>query len=128
MVTVAQFRQDFPEFADATAYPDGNVQFWLTFASNLINVDRWGNLADMGVELLTAHNLVLWKRASIAASKGGLPGLSTGVTSSKAVADVSVGYDTAVASVKDGGNYNLTDYGTRYLDLVSMMGAGGLQL
>lgn len=128
MVDVAQFRQDFPEFAETTAYPDANVNFWLTVATQLINVDRWVGLADLGIELLTAHNLVLWKRAQIASSKGGVPGLSTGVTSSKAVADVSVGYDTAVASVKDGGNYNLTDYGTRYLDLVSMMGAGGLQL
>ncbi len=128
MVDVAQFRQDFPEFADTTAYPDANVNFWLTVAAQLINVDRWAGLADLGIELLTAHNLVLWKRAQNASSKGGVPGLSTGVTSSKAVADVSVGYDTAVASVKDGGNFNLTDYGTRYLDLVSMMGAGGLQL
>jgi len=128
VVDVAQFRQDFPEFAETTAYPDANVNFWLTVATQLINVDRWVGLADLGIELLTAHNLVLWKRAQIASSKGGVPGLSTGVTSSKAVADVSVGYDTAVASVKDGGNYNLTDYGTRYLDLVSMMGAGGLQL
>jgi len=128
VVTVAQFRQDFAEFGDATAYPDSSVQFWLTFAAQLINVDRWGSMADMGVELLTAHNLVLWKRSQIAASKGGLPGVSTGVTASKAVADVSVSYDTTVGAVKDGGNYNLTDYGTRYLDLVWMFGAGGVQL
>lgn len=127
MVDANQFRQDFPEFSDSTAYPDAQISFWLGIASQLINIGRWGGLADLGIELLAAHNLVLWKRAQIAASKGGLPGISTGVTASKAVADVSVGYDTNVASVEGGGNFNLTDYGTRYLEYVSLFGAGGIQ-
>lgn len=127
MVDVAQFRQDFPEFGDIAAYPDATVTLWLGVASKLINIDRWGDLAPIGTELLTAHYLVLWKQTQISASRGGVPGLASGVTSSKAVADVSVGYDTSIASVEGGGNFNLTTYGTRYLDLVAMFGAGGIQ-
>jgi hypothetical protein len=128
MTDAAKFRTDFPEFSDSTAYPDSQVTFWIGIATRLINADRWGDLTDFGIELLVAHNLVLWKQASKAAAGGGVPGLASGVTASKAVADVSVGYDTSVASVEDGGNYNLTTYGTRYLEFVSLFGAGGIQL
>jgi hypothetical protein len=127
MVDAAKFRTDFPEFSDTTAYPDAQVNFWIGIASKLVNACRWGELTDFGIELLVAHNLVLWKQSSKSAAGGGVPGLAIGVTASKAVADVSVSYDTSVASVEGGGNYNLTTYGTRYLEYVLLFGAGGVQ-
>ncbi|HAU75936.1 MAG TPA: DUF4054 domain-containing protein [Agrobacterium sp.] len=128
MADAAGFRTAFPEFSDTNAYPDATVNLWLGYAQNLVNLDRWGTLYDLGVYLLTAHNLVIWKKDSKAASVGGIPGSSSGVQSSKAVDGVSVSYDTTVATVEGAGNLNLTTYGTRFADLRDMFGAGGFQL
>ncbi len=122
------FRTIFPEFLDTTAYPDASVTFWLGIAANFINVDRWGTLADLGTALFTAHYLSVGRQAAKSGAAGGTPGAATGIATSKSVADVSVSYDAALASVKDGGHWNLTTYGTRYLELVGMFGAGGVQL
>ncbi|WP_370639506.1 DUF4054 domain-containing protein [Cupriavidus sp. DB3] len=70
MVDVAQFRQDFPEFSDTTKYPDSAVQFWLTVSVSLVNPCRWGVLTDQGIELCTAHHLVLAARDEQAAAVG----------------------------------------------------------
>ncbi len=59
-LTVAQFRTDFPEFADKSIYSDASVTTWLNVALALLkNTDRWGALLTTGQELATAHYLVL---------------------------------------------------------------------
>lgn len=127
-MTADQFREDFPEFADKAKYPDPTVEFWLTVSASLVNPCRWGVLTDQGIELCTAHHLVLGARDEQAASVGGIPGQMTGPLSSKAVDKVSASYDTGAATIDDGGFWNLTTYGVRYLTLARMMGAGGIQL
>lgn len=127
-MTPSQFRQDFPEFADTTQYPDSSINFWLTVATQLVNPARWGVLTDQGIELCTAHHLVLAARDAQAAAVGGIPGQMTGPLSSKSVDKVSASYDTGAATVDDGGFWNLTSYGVRYLTLARTMGAGGFQL
>ena len=127
-MTSDDFRQDFPEFADETKYPDSLVDFWLTVSVSLVNPDRWGVLTDQGIELCTAHHLVLSARDEQVASIGGIPGQMTGPQSSKAVDKVSASYDTGAATIDDGGFWNLTTYGVRYLTLAKLMGAGGMQL
>ncbi|MBN9359824.1 DUF4054 domain-containing protein [Herbaspirillum huttiense] len=124
----ATFRQHFPEFEDAGIYPDAQVTFWLTVAENLVNRVRWGGLADQGVELVTAHHLVLARRDELATSVGGVPGLMTGPQSSKSVDKVSASYDTNAATVDGAGFWNLTTYGVRYASLAKLFGAGGLQV
>jgi hypothetical protein len=126
-VTPAQLRLDFPEFSDTTKYPDSLVQMWLTVAQSLVNASRWMELTNIGIELVTAHHLVLSARDEMASASGGVPGTMTGPQASKAVDKVSVSYDTGAASLEDGGFWNLTSYGVRYLTLARMMGAGGLQ-
>lgn len=128
MVDASGFRTAFPEFGDTTAYPDATVNLWLGYAQSLVNLDRWGTLYDLGVYLLTAHNLAIWKKDSKAAAAGGVPGSTSGAQSSKAVDGVSVSYDTTVATVDGAGYLNLTTYGTRFADLRDMFGAGGIQL
>lgn len=125
---VATFRQDFPEFSDTTKYPDAQVQFWLTVSESLVNPDRWGVLTDQGIELCTAHHLVLAARDEAAISVGGVPGLMKGPQSSKAVDKVSASYDTGAATIDGAGFWNLTTYGVRYITLAQLMGAGGIQL
>ncbi|MBN6728787.1 DUF4054 domain-containing protein [Burkholderia multivorans] len=125
---VSQFRQSFPEFDDTTTYPDSLVQFWMTVAVSLVNADRWGDLTDLGIALVTAHHLALAVKDQKMADVGGVPGQVTGPQSSKAVDKVSASYDTAAVAIKDGGFWNATMYGVRYLSLAMMMGAGGMQL
>ena len=125
---IAQFRQSFPEFNDTTTYPDSLVQFWMTVAVSLVNADRWGELTDLGVALVTAHHLALALKDRKTAAVGGVPGQVTGPQSSKAVDKVSASYNTEAVAIKDGGFWNATMYGVRYLSMALMMGSGGIQL
>lgn len=125
---IAQFRQSFPEFNDTTTYPDSLVQFWMTVAVSLVNAERWGELTDLGIALVTAHHLALALKDQKTAAVGGVPGQVTGPQSSKAVDKVSASYNTDAVAIKDGGFWNATMYGVRYLSLALMMGSGGIQL
>jgi len=127
-VSAASFRQAFPEFASGTRYPNAVVDFWLALAAKLINPSRWGNLAETGVYLYAAHNLVLERQAVDAAERGAVPGQATGAINNKSVDKVSVGYDTAGSAEEGGGQYNTTIYGQRYYKLVKMVGIGGIQV
>ena len=124
----ATFRQHFPEFADAARYPDAQVQFWAGIGERMLNADRWAELLDHGLELFTAHHLVLAQQNQQAAATGAAPGASTGAIAGKTIDKVGVTYDTASAALEGAGHWNLTTYGTQYLQLSQMMGAGGLQL
>ena len=123
-VTNASFRADFPEFASTVTYPDGTVNFWMNIAAKMTNLDRWADMADMGQELFIAHHITLQARAQKEAANGAIPGAGSGPVSSKSVDRVSVAYDTAIAAEADGGNYNLTTYGSRYLHFARLFGAG----
>ncbi len=127
-VTVASFRVDFPEFASTTTYPDATVSFWLNASAMLLSADRWGDLLDLGTELFMAHNLALAAKDTISASRGGVPGTSTGIVSAKSVGAVSTSYDVASVALDKGGAWNLTSYGIRYLQLARLIGPGGVQL
>ncbi|MBB4017377.1 hypothetical protein GGR16_002406 [Chelatococcus caeni] len=125
---VATFRQTFPEFSSETTYPDAQITFWLGLGEKLLNACRWGDVLDYALALFAAHNLVLEAQAQRTAAAGGIPGQSSGATSSKTVDKVSVSYDVNAGIVAGAGHWNLTTYGTRFIDLVMMFGAGGIQL
>lgn len=127
-ITPSQLRSDFPEFADSTKYPDSLIQMWLTVAASLVNGSRWMELTNIGIELVTAHHLVIALRDQTAAAVGGVPGEMTGPTASKSVDKVSKSYDTSAATLDNAGFWALSSYGIRYLGLARMMGAGGLQV
>lgn len=127
-VTASSFRTDFPEFASTTNYPDSLVTFWIGLAGKLHSEDRWGDVLDYGIELFVAHNLVLERQAAKSAATGAVPGVASGAVAQKTVDKVSVSYDTASAMEPGAGHWNLTTYGQRWIRLVSMFGAGGLQL
>lgn len=123
-----QFRQDFPEFADTTKYPDSAVNLWLALASKTLAEDRWCDYLDIGTELFVAHNLALAAGNQLAASTGGAPGQIKGPVTSKSVDKVSVGYDSGAVALQDGGFFNLTTYGIQFLQYARMVGTGGIQL
>lgn len=125
-VTYSTFVGVFTEFADATAYPQSTVDFWMGQAAFQLNANRLRNSYDLAVMLFTAHNLVLGKRNSQAASAGGAPGQVTGPQTSKAVDKVSVSYDTGAVSYPGAGEWNATSYGQRLYRLLRAAGAGPL--
>jgi len=127
-ITVPQFRADYPEFSSTSVYPNAQLQYWLTLAPLLMNADRWGALMDMGTELFMAHHITLEAKAMAEAKNGGIPGITTGPVSSKSADKVSISYDVGSSIVPDAGHWNLTIYGTRFIQLLRMFGAGPIQL
>lgn len=127
-ITPPVLRSNFPEFASATPYPDAFIQYWLTWAYTLLNASRWGASLDQAAQLYAAHNLTMERRAVLEAAKGAPPGNSVGPASAKAVDKVSVSYDIAAVSEKDGGDWNQTIYGRRLYRLLQMFGMGPIQV
>lgn len=122
-----QFRTDFPEFTDATTYPDSSVNFWLNVASISLPECRWGAWWGLGQELFTAHHLVLAAQAVDDASLGITPGGVDGPATAKAVDKVSVSMDASAVTLEDGGFWNMTRYGIQLLQFARMVGTGGIQ-
>lgn len=124
----SQFRTDFPEFGDASIYPDAQINLWLRAATNFVDPCQWGDMANLAIELFTAHNLSLWLANFKSASVGGTPGGGTGNISQKRVADGSISYDNNPSTEKGAGQWNLTTYGKLYINYAQMFGAGAIQL
>lgn len=127
-VTTDSFRVDFPEFCDASKFSNQQLDFWLNCAILTLTPAQsaWDMLFDLGTELLAAHHIAIECRDIETAIKGGIPGQSAGPQISKSVGGVSVSYGDA-AKIEGGGAYNNTTYGTRFLQMAQMIGAGGLQ-
>lgn len=121
-VTAAKFRADFPEFASTVSYPDSMVNFWLGFAAKLLLSDRWADMLDYGIELMTAHNVVIAKR------NAATPGAIAAPVASKSVDKVSVSYNTNAIVLENAGHWGGTTYGIQFLQLARMVGSGGMQL
>ena len=125
---VAKFRTDFPEFADASRYTPAMLNFWAGIGEKVISTDRWGDLYNQGLELFTAHNIVLAAGNKAAAAQGSMPGQSNGVLTSKKVGSVGVTYDNNSAVELDAGHWNQTTYGRQYIRLARLLGQGCYQL
>lgn len=125
---IVTFRQQYPEFKDIEVYPDPMVQMWLDLAKNILPMDRWADLYDMGVCLVTAHHLCLALRDERAAASGGAAGGLMGMVSSKSVDSVSVSYDYSAITMSDIGHWGMTAYGIRLMTFARYVGAGGVQL
>lgn len=127
-VTPATFRQAFPAFASATIYPDAQIQFWIDLGNKLQSAERWGNLFDTGIQLFTAHNLVLEYQSNKAGALGQKPGQIEGAVTSGSVDKVSYSRDAASAMEDKAGHWNLSVYGLRYIRLARQLGAGPIQV
>lgn len=128
-VTVAQFRANFPAFADAAKYPDPEVQFWLDLAYQQHDPARWGEILDFAVQLYVAHNLAIdGAQGASGSGSGGVPGAVVGPVSSASVDKVSYSRDARIAYLPDAGSWNLTTWGLRWYRLMRMAGAGPVQV
>jgi len=141
-LTVEQFRDDFPAFADADHFPDEEIQFWINQAiappnmSPAINQCRWGQFYQLGLELWVAHNLavqdMMIQRAGVPGSGGG-PGtystfVGSGVPASKSVNGVSISYDNQIGMEKDAGWWGSTPWGNQFLYYLRLAGAAPIHL
>lgn len=127
-VTVASFRQDYPEFASPIKYTDRDIQRYLVLGVNRCDPARWGDIADLGVSLFTAHFLVLAARDKARSDAGGIPGQVVGPQGSKSVGGVSASYDTASVTEQGAGFWNMTTYGIEFYRWSNMAGMGPLTI
>ena len=127
-ITAIPFRTDFTEFENTTVFPDSTVNYWFNVAGLMLNPARWMSMLITGLELFVAHNVVLEAYANQTVAVGGLPGLSKGAISGESVDKGSVSYDTASTLELDAGHWNLTVYGTRFIRMAKMFGAGPIQI
>ncbi len=127
-MTTVQFRASFPEFSDIARFSDEMITMYLAVATSQVNPCRWGTQTDFGISLYTAHELVLAAQNQKAANIGGVSGQSAGIANSKTVGSVTVSYDSNNTSEKNGGYWNLTTYGKKYLRFARIYGAGVIQL
>lgn len=128
IVTTTDFRNFFPEFSDATKYPDALILAYMNVGVQFVSICRWMDSWSFGACLFAAHELAMGLLASKTATAGGVPGISTGIVSSKSVGPISKSYDTGFAKYDDAGYWNLTTYGQRYWYFMNLFGTGGTQL
>lgn len=125
---IALFRTNFPEFNDTARYPDSMITFWSGIATKQVNACVWCDMTSTGIQLYTAHELVLAAQNFKAGAVGGTPGSSGGIANSKTVGSVTVGYDANTTTEKDAGWWNLTTYGKQFIRLARLFGAGAITL
>lgn len=126
---IADFRANFPEFVDAAIYKDTQITFQSTFAEKITSKDAWGDCWENGVELLTAHLLVIAVANKKASVIGAIPGgTNSGATSSKQVGDTSISYDVSNSAELGAGFYNSTSYGRQYWHYLMLFGTGAIQI
>ena len=123
----ATFRAHFPAFADTSKYPDVQVQFQIDVCTVMCDPRVWQQLQQMGVELMTAHFLAMQQYMAQGGVAGGVPGMATGLRSSKSVSKVSVGYDQGLTGMEGWGPWNYTVYGQQYAWYAQLAGTGGYE-
>lgn len=128
IITADTFRADLPEFLDKAIYLDSWINYWLAVATIMLNACRWGNALQLGTEQFVAHHIVLEAQQVQTGQAGGWPGISKGAISSETPGEVSVSYDTVPTLEEGAGHWNLTVYGSRFIRLARLMGAGPLQI
>lgn len=123
--TYATFVAAFPEFANATTYPEAGVTFWLSQAYVQLNAWRFGTSLDLAAMLFAAHNIVLGAQAAAtAATASGIVGQASGPLQSKSVGPVSASYDTQAVATEGAGIYNATSYGQRLWKMMQVYCVG----
>jgi hypothetical protein len=125
---IPKFRTEFPEFSDTSVYPTPMIEFWSVLAEKQVVETVWGDVRPTGVKLYVAHEITLAAQNKKAAAVGGTPGSQGGIANSKTVGSVTVGYDSQNTSEKNGGYWNLTNYGKQFIRLARMFGSYGIQL
>lgn len=131
-MTPEEFRTAYPPFADPEIYTDARVEYWLNFAMKMVDSRRWraSGFQDEGQGLLTAHYLQVFEVRDEATGEAITPDAGGGALMGKSRTADGVSYtDNFDTSAYAGaGQLASTLYGQQFLDLRSLIGAGGMQL
>lgn len=109
MIAPADFLAMYPQF---TAVPTPTIQRYIDQGYSQFSCSL-GKQLDYAVELFTAHNIVLWQRATAEGQSGGQAGTGVGMIGSKSVGGAAISYDNAAttSSTEGAGIYNATLWG-----------------
>lgn len=113
MITIADFRTRFPEFADETEYPDARIQLFIDDSVEDIGSDenRWCGKYDRAQAYYVAHLLFSGTK-----TEAGDTGSSVGPISSKTAGGVSVTRATVAKDRSDNDDWlSSTPYGMQFL-------------
>jgi len=114
MVTVAEFRIRFPEFADPVEYPDARIQLYLDDAANVymgLDENRWCGKYNYAQAYLAAHLLIVGT-----AEEAGDSSANAGPISQKTAGGVSVTRAVQAKMQSDLDEFlNTTSYGQQFL-------------
>jgi len=133
---------DFPVFdtstetdTDLVSVDPNSILFWATVAFAMLNAQRWTADGDpntvvynLGLEMFTLHHVTLDILAARDMDMAGVPGVATGVVAGKSAGDVAISYSPQATIELDAGHWNYTSWGSRFIRLARMMGAGPLQV
>ena len=115
-MTPAEFKAIYPKF---TSENDVRVQVFIDQAAVELDVDRWGDLYQRGLGLLTAHILTAESQDAATATSA-----VADLTTQKKVGDVSVSRSEAMLQAQAGDPLMRTTYGQEFKRLRRMVGVG----
>lgn len=104
-LSVAEFRLEFPEFADTSAYSNDYVQRKLDQAARRMDASFFGDVADDAQGYMTAHLITINPPTGSAGGR---------VVSSVTAGSASVTYESSHTA---GRGLESTGYGRNYLEL-----------
>lgn len=123
VITVEDFRKDFPEFADENVYSDTSLQSFIRQAECYIHNVNYGVLQNdcrkLGIELMVAHLQTLQDRINSGQN-------ATGQISGTSIDSVSVSLIAPPNASQFEYWLGLTPYGQRYLMLLQAHAPAGL--
>lgn len=122
----------YPQFQGVDGLNNEVIEMYISFANEVVNIERWGKQWTLGMCLFIAHFCTVYlmsytdpqgSAASVIAA-----GQTKGLVSSKSVGDVSVSYDFSLAmnDVTNWGQFNLTTFGNQFVSLAKLMSKGGM--
>jgi hypothetical protein len=117
---------------NASPVPVAVVLIYIAAATACLVQARWLDLWTLAMGLYVAHFLTLWARAASAGPGAtllqlGSLGLAFGIQVSKAVGDVSVGYQALIIGfLENYGAWNLTVFGQQLATFAQVVGLGGM--
>lgn len=127
--TTAMFLADFPQFTNNIS--NTMLQNFIDMANATVLQKRWHENWRYGMGLFIAHFSTLYLQTlngpNPTAAQVIAAAQTRGLLSSKAVGDVSAGYDfaTAMQGISGWGAFKTTQYGFQFLTLARMLGKAG---
>ena len=122
VLTVVQFRADFPEFASAVTYPDATLETFIARAYLYVSQDGGEYITDetrlLAIEYMVAHLQTISSNIAAGGAQGGLVGASS-------VGSVSVTLIPPVIKSQFSHWMNQTAYGQQFLALLGAHSPAG---